>query len=165
MQIRDQILDLWKQTVFKKEKSFFLFEQIEQYGTCSGKVVSCRSLSCSAYKNIILSERLRASSLNWALVSTSELNDMVICLLTRAKFYIGQNYTLYIKSVRVGFMNKVLTSLNWRKRRYNDAAAWERILLILLLQCCKSRRHKSVHNSVLSTSSPGNWSLFEKWDN
>ncbi len=58
--------------------------------TCSGKVVSCNSISASAYVRIVLSDLRRYSSLKLWFCPTRELNDIVTCILTRAKFWKGK---------------------------------------------------------------------------
>lgn len=54
--------------------------------TCSGKLVSWSSPSCSPYSRIVLNDLLKESSLNEEEVPTSELKDIVTCILTLAKF-------------------------------------------------------------------------------
>lgn len=54
--------------------------------TCSGKLVSCKSWSFSAYTSTVFSARRSASSLNVADVPTSDDSDIVTCIFTRLKF-------------------------------------------------------------------------------
>jgi hypothetical protein len=58
-----------------------------KHNTCSGNVVSCRSVSFSAYTRIVFNDRRRDSSLTDELVPTKELNDIVTCIFTLAKFW------------------------------------------------------------------------------
>lgn len=54
--------------------------------TCSGNVVTCNSVSSSAYTRIVFREWRKYSSLKFRLVPTKELRDIVTCIFTRAKF-------------------------------------------------------------------------------
>lgn len=92
-----------------------------EHSTCSGNVVSCRSVSFSAYIRIVFNDRRKDSSLNDELVPTKELSDIVTCIFTLAKFWKGTTQKIYCDTTKIKYTNIriIKLQLNWGINSWN----------------------------------------------